>query len=125
MRLIKKALPMILLSLLISGCGGSGSISYEKISAKEAKEKMTDEQVFIVDVRSPQEFQEGHIQNAVNIPLDQIEEIVDQASKDEIILVYCRSGNRSAQAAQKLVELEYEHVFDFGGISDWSYEIVK
>lgn len=112
------------MACMLLACTSSGK-GYESIDAKQAKEKMK-EDVVIVDVRTQAEYEQGHIEDAVNIPLDAmdtIEEIVTDKSKP--LLIYCRSGNRSAQAAQKLVEMQYEKVYDFGGIQDWTYEIVK
>lgn len=101
---------------------------YEQITAKEAKRLMdTESNYIILDTRTEEEFAEGHIKNAVLIPHD---EIVDRAEKEltdkeQLILVYCRSGNRSKKASQNLAELGYTNVKEFGGIKDWQYEIVK
>lgn len=95
------------------------------ITAKEAHEKMQDEDVIIVDVRTEDEYAEGHIPGAILIPNETIgdsmlEELPD---KDAVILIYCRSGNRSAQAAKKLADMGYTSIFDFGGINDWPYAV--
>lgn len=100
---------------------------YRKISAEEAKERMDAGDVIVLDVRTPEEFEEGHIQGAILLP---DYEIVGKAEtvlpdKDTVILVYCRSGNRSEMAAKKLVELGYTGIHDFGGIINWPYEVVK
>ena len=101
---------------------------YEQITAKEAKRLMdTESNYIILDTRTEEEFAEGHIKNAVLIPHD---EILDRAEKEltdkeQLILVYCRSGNRSKKAYQNLAELAYTNVKEFGGIKDWQYEIVK
>ena len=82
----------------------------------------------VIDVRTPAEFAAGHIPNAVNIELDAIvggnipEALADKSAK---YLLYCRSGRRSAIAANALINMGYTNVFDFGGINDWSYEVVK
>ncbi len=101
---------------------------YRKISPQEAKAMMADENVIIVDVRTLGEFEQGYISGAILIP----NETISTASRPQalpdtsaVILVYCRSGNRSAQAARKLVSLGYTQVYDFGGIIDWPYAIVK
>ncbi|MDD3996471.1 MAG: rhodanese-like domain-containing protein [Sphaerochaetaceae bacterium] len=102
---------------------------YRKISAAQAKE-MIDTKAYdvIIDVRTAQEFAQGHIPNAVLIPNETIttsrrpEELPDLHA---VLLVYCRSGNRSAQAAKKLVALGYTKVYDFGGIGDWPYEVTR
>ncbi len=99
---------------------------YMKISAEEAKEIMDGTKEFVlVDVREVDEYDEGHIQGALLIPYDEIEERakMELADKEQLILVYCRSGRRSAIAAQSLVDLGYTNVKDFGGIMDWPYEI--
>lgn len=100
---------------------------YKKITAEEAKGIIDNEDVIIVDVRTQAEYDEGHIKNTVNVPVteiaDKAEEVFDDKSAK--ILVYCRSGNRSATAAKTLIEMGYNNVYDFGGITDWKYEIVK
>lgn len=119
----------IALLVLVSGCSGNDAQkdtnTYETISAEAAKEKMDQGNVIIVDVRTKEEYEEGHIKDAINIPLDDIDQAGDQLKKSDTILVYCRSGNRSAQAARKLSESNYEHIYDFGGITNWPYEIIK
>ena len=84
--------------------------------------------VLVVDVRTPSEFAGGHIEGAISLPNETITTAQQPEAlpdKDAVILVYCRSGNRSAQAARKLVSLGYVNVYDFGGILDWPYEIVR
>ena len=101
---------------------------YKKITAEEAKERMDkDDKVVILDVRTEEEYQEGHVPGAIVITNETIssgplEELPDM---DQAILVYCRSGNRSAQAAKKLAEAGYTQVYDFGGIIDWPYDTEK
>lgn len=115
--------------VLLSGCSGNDTEStistYETISAEKAKEKMDQGNVIIVDVRTKEEYEEGHIKDAINIPLDEIDQASNQLAKNDTILIYCRSGNRSAKAAKKLYEMEYTSIYDFGGITNWPYEIVK
>ena len=81
----------------------------------------------ILDVRTPEEFGEKHIPGAVNIPNETIgtEEIPDLPDKEQLILVYCRSGNRSKQASEKLADLGYTNIVEFGGINDWEGEITS
>ena len=104
------------------------SITYEQISGDEAKHIMDTESGYvIIDARTEEEFDEGHIGNAILIPEY---EITDRAEaeipeKDTLILVYCRSGRRSKIAADALVSLGYTNVKEFGGIIDWQYEIIK
>lgn len=95
------------------------------ISAKVA-EKMMKEDVIILDVREEDEYNEGHIANSILVPYQNIEENIAKlpSDKDQIILVYCRSGRRSNIAANELVERGYHRVYDFGGIEDWPGDIV-
>ena len=104
------------------------TVTYEQISQVEAKNIMDTEDNFIIlDVRTKEEFAEGHIKNALLIPDYEIDTKAEEILKDknQLILVYCRSGNRSKAASQALVELGYTNVKEFGGIIDWKYEIVK
>ena len=80
----------------------------------------------ILDVRTPEEFADKHIPGAINIPNETIgtDEILELPDKDQLILVYCRSGNRSKQASEKLVALGYTNIVEFGGINDWPGETV-
>lgn len=101
---------------------------YARLTAKEAKEAMDSFEAFtILDVRSKAEYDEGHIENAVLIPDNEIKDKIEAAfpDKTEIIFVYCRTGKRSEAAAKELVKLGYNHVYDFGGIVDWEYGTVK
>ncbi len=103
-------------------------MTYEQISPQEAKERMDKEaDVIILDVRTQEEYDSGHIKNAVCLPNEDILSEPDiLPDKGRQILVYCRSGNRSKQAAQKLADMGYENVLEFGGILDWPYpELVE
>ena len=110
------------------GCSDGGSASYDQISGAEAKALMDSESGYIIiDARTQEEYDEGHIPGAIMIPEY---EIADRAEnelpdKDQQILVYCRSGRRSKIAAEELVKLGYTNVKEFGGIIDWEYDIVK
>lgn len=102
--------------------------SYTQISMDEAVTMMEEETDYIIlDVRRPDEFADKHIPNAINVPNETIgeEEIPELPDKDQLILVYCRSGNRSKQASEKLTALGYTNVYEFGGINDWPGETVK
>ena len=102
-------------------------ISYEQISAAEAKEIMdTQEGYAIIDARTEEEFSEGHIKGAIMIPEYEISNRAEKElpDKNQLILVYCRSGRRSKIASEELVKLGYTNVKEFGGIIDWPYEIV-
>ena len=126
-------LPALLVAVvLLSGCGadsgGEGAGGYKQISQEEAAEMMTqDDGHVIVDVRRPDEYDEGHIPGAILIPNESIgEEMPEQLpDKDQIILIYCRSGNRSKEASQKLTDMGYTNIYEFGGISTWPGETVK
>lgn len=128
-----KILATILLGIAIITFGGctskedTSTSSYEKITAKEAKEMMDENSdIIILDVRSEEEFNTGHIEGALLIPDTQITEKAEDtlSEKSATILVYCRSGRRSALAAKDLSELGYSNVYDFGGIIDWEYDTV-
>ena len=116
--------------LLLSGCGGTTvkQNTYQQISQEEAKQRMDEQDVIILDVREVDEYDSGHIPGAVLLPLGTIDK--DSAAavipdKDSVVLVYCRSGNRSKQASSILAELGYTGIFEFGGINTWPYEIVR
>ena len=114
------------LLLLLTGCGGnSADGSYQQITQEEAKEMMDTQEVIILDVREQDEYDDGHIPDAVLLPVGTIDE--DTAAevisrKDSVVLVYCRSGNRSKTASSTLAELGYTNVYEFGGINTWPYE---
>lgn len=113
----------MIVALLMSAC--TPESSYHKISAEEAKQMMDTQAVIIVDVRTLEEYNAGHIENAILIPNESIaSEPSELNDKDATILVYCRSGSRSRAASDTLVELGYKNVYDFGGIIDWPFEIV-
>ena len=134
---MNKKVRLILLAafvLLLTACSSGGQImdgedmvrSYTQISQDQAKEMMEKEDGhIIVDVRRMDEFETGHIPGAICIPNESIgtEQPEDLPDLNQIILVYCRSGNRSKQAAQKLFDMGYTNVYEFGGIIDWTGEI--
>ena len=102
--------------------------SYVSISQEEAKKIMeTEENYIILDVRTHEEFQTGHIPGAVCFPLDQVAEKAGEVIPDQdmLYLVYCRSGRRSKEASQILAQLGYTNIREFGGILDWPYEVEK
>lgn len=114
-------------ALLLAGCAGS-SAGYENISAEQAMNIMkSDADCVIVDVRTKEEYDEGHIRNALLIPVSQIEQGArDQLQdREQTVLVYCRSGARASTACSRLVKMGYQHVYNFGGIIDWPYEVVR
>ena len=113
-------------ALLLTGCiGGQSKAAYRRVSAEEAQQIMKNESGYqIVDVRTPEEYASGHIPNAICIPNESIgkQPPTELSDKKQLLLIYCRSGRRSKEAANKLVELGYENVVDFGGIIDWPGE---
>jgi len=120
-----------LLVLSLTGCAAQTpseppAVEYKKITPQEAQEMMS-ENVMILDTRTQEEFDEGHIPNAVLLPDYEVKEKAESVlpDKNQTILVYCRSGRRSALAANDLIEMGYTKVFDFGGIIDWTGEVVK
>ncbi len=128
----------ILLAILFAGClitgctaEGNGSTAdngYKQINAAEAMKLMeTEENYIILDVRRQDEFESGHIPGAVCVPNETIGTgaISELPDKEQLILVYCRSGRRSKQAAEKLVRMGYTNIVEFGGINDWHGETVK
>ena len=101
--------------------------TYRQISVNEAVYMMEQESDYIIlDVRRPDEFAAGHIPNAINVANEIIgtAEIPELPDKDQLIMVYCRSGRRSKEASEKLVELGYTNIVEFGGILDWTGETV-
>ena len=106
--------------------GSGSSASYQQVDAETAKELMdTEDDYVILDARTQAEYDEGHIPGAILIPHDTVATAAEDAlpDKDQLILVYCRSGNRSKQASQALVDLGYTNVIEFGGINNWPYEV--
>ena len=100
--------------------------SYQQITQEAAKEMMDTQEVVILDVREQHEYDSGHIPGAVLLPVGTIAEdtaasVIDEL--DTVVLVYCRSGNRSKTASQGLAALGYTNIYEFGGINDWPYEI--
>lgn len=98
--------------------------AYHKISAAEAKKMMDKDDVVVVDVRRADEYAQEHIPGALLIPNESIKDTEPEAlpDKEAAILIHCRSGVRSKQAANKLVKMGYTNIYDFGGIIDWPYD---
>lgn len=126
-----KRILMLFLSLvlLLCGCANHSTqsyVNYESISMSEGIERMENEEGYIIlDVRRADEFEAGHIPGAVNLPNEEIanDEIAILPDKEQTIYIYCRSGNRSKQAANKLAALGYNNIIEFGGILDYTGEI--
>ena len=126
---MKKLMSILVSALMLTGCkmGGKPANTYRQISMDEAVTMMAEEQGYIIlDVRHPDEFAAGHIPNAVNVPNESIgtDEVPELPDKNQLIMVYCRSGRRSIEAAEMLVKLGYTNIVEFGGILDWKGEIV-
>lgn len=126
---MKKWIPFLLSFLILSGCGTQQAANgYQQITMDEAITLMEEEKdSIILDVRTQDEYSESHIPGTVNIPNETIgtDEIPELPDKEQLILVYCRSGNRSKQASEKLAALGYTNVKEFGGINDWPGETVS
>lgn len=128
MKKIRGFFIMLLISLSLFGmtaCDGDSVITYEQITPQEAKVLMdTETDYIIIDARTEEEFAQGHIANAILIPEYEVAERAEKElpNKNQLILVYCRSGRRSKIAAEELVKLGYTNVKEFGGIIDWPYE---
>ena len=132
-KMIKRRIVSIFAALVflivISGCSAEekGSV-YMNIAPEKANEMMNElEEFVLLDVRSEEEFSEGHIPGAIVIPHEEISERAEAEipEKDVPVFVYCRSGRRSKIAAEELVSLGYSEIYEFGGIGDWPYEIEK
>ena len=126
---MKKIIPFLMALLLLAGCGAQSEEStYRQVNAEEADSMMEEESGYLIlDVRTAEEYSEKHIPGAINIPNETIgtEDIPELPDKEQLILVYCRSGNRSKQASEKLVKLGYTNIVEFGGINDWTGETVS
>ena len=127
---MKKLIPLLLSALMFTGCAGTSNSqtnTYRSITMDEVVTMMAQETGYIIlDVRRPDEFAEGHIPGAINVANETIgtDEIPELPNKDQLIMVYCRSGRRSKEASEKLVKLGYTNIVEFGGILDWKGEIV-
>ena len=126
------SLLLLLAVMMLTACGqdkenDQGAV-YVNITAEEAKQIMdTEEGYIILDVRTQEEYDQGHIPGAVVISHEEIAEKAENVltDKDQLILLYCRSGRRSKIAAEALAELGYTNIKEFGGIIDWPYEVEK
>ena len=127
---MKKLIPILSSVLMFTGCAGTSNNqtnTYRSITMDEAVTMMAQETGYIIlDVRRPDEYAAGHIPNAINVPNESIgtSEIPELPDKNQLIMVYCRSGRRSKEASEKLVKLGYTNIVEFGGILDWKGETV-
>ena len=127
---MKRILALILAMLLVlAGCGGTTvENTYQQITQEAAKEMMDTQEVIVLDVREQDEFDAGHIPGAVLLSVGTITKDTAAAvipELDSVVLVYCRSGNRSKTASKALIDLGYTNVYEFGGINTWPYEVVQ
>lgn len=125
---MKKIIALLLFILVLSGCAAqSEETGYRQVTTDEAISIMEEEKDYIIlDVRTPEEYKSKHIPGAINIPNETIgtEDIPGLPDKEQLIMIYCRSGNRSKQAAEKLAAQGYTNIVEFGGINDWTGETV-
>lgn len=136
-RIIASIFAIITMASLITGCAAKNQKTqettamtgtYQQITQDEAKRIMdTRDDYIIVDARDQYEYDQGHIKDAIVIPYTDIEDLAEQKlpNKEQLILVYCRSGRRSKIAAQSLADMGYTNVKEFGGIIDWQYGVEK
>jgi rhodanese-related sulfurtransferase len=114
---------IIIFVVILSACG-IGSEGYRNVTTEEAKQLIDNKEVVVLDVRTPEEYQDGHIPNAILIPLQELENKLNDLDKEEPYLVVCRSGNRSAQASEILTSNSFANIYNMaGGMSDWDYDI--
>ena len=129
---MKKLYFLLLAVMLLTACGqtkeNDREAAYMNITAEEAKQIMDNEEGYIIlDARTQEEYDQGHIPGAIVISHEEIAEKAEDVltDKEQLILVYCRSGRRSKIAAEALAELGYTNIREFGGIIDWPYEVEK
>ncbi len=126
---MKKLVILILIISLISGCQSKNNNlkndQIRKIDQSTVYASINDSNIYIIDVREPDEYSQSHIENAYNVPYTSITDISKlNINLDSKIIVYCQSGNRSRMAANRLIEMGYTNVYDMGGIIYWNYELV-
>ena len=112
---------------MITGCSSHNNITHEVafIDGEKVYQMIKNKDTYIIDVREDYEYKSGHLPNSYNIPLGDINSIsLNNFSHTSTIIVYCRSGNRSSTAANLLIKLGYENVYDMGGITNWPYDLV-
>lgn len=122
---MKKIFLLLICITIFAGCDKP---IYEEITADEAYKMINKKDVIVLDVREDNEFNQGHLENAINIPFDELEDRFMKevtSDKDQIIILYCRSGHRAMIGAETLASLGFTNLYTFGSIDDWEYEIVK
>lgn len=133
MKKIALALLVFVSMLTLAACGSAGTSSensdgklYENVSVKQAKELIDNDEVIVIDVRTQEEYDEGHIPNATLIPEDEIDNKMEDLDKDASYLMVCRSGNRSSNASEMLAKNGFEHIKNLkGGMNEWTYDVEK
>lgn len=124
---MKKIIFLVLVCFFVVGCTKNKDTGINKITKSEVYDNIDTGKYVILDVREEEEYNEGHIANAINISVNSIYEEIEKTlvNKNLNIVVYCRGGSRSLEASKKLVELGYVNVYDMGGIVNWEYDLVK
>ncbi len=128
---MKRFIVILLVLFVLAGCQQKEpvqEITYRQVNSEQAIQMMAENEGYIIlDVRTAAEYHEGHIEGAINVPNEEIsdKEISRLPDKSQMIFVYCRSGNRSKDASEKLVKLGYTNIVEFGGINTWPNELVK
>ena len=119
---MKKIFLLLIYITIFAGCDKP---IYEQITADEAHEMISKKDVIILDVREDNEFNQGHLENAINIPLEDLEKRLNELNKDNKIIVYCLSGTRADIALEILEKNGFNNIYTFGGIEDWNYELYE
>ena len=124
-----KKILCLLLILMLCGCGNesikNNEVSVMDINTETVYSEVDNKDVYIIDVREDYEYDSGHIENAINIPVSEINKIKrNEISLDSVVIVYCKSGNRSSKAADMLLKLGYKNVYEMGGVNLWEYGLI-
>lgn len=122
---MKRWIWLLIACVWIMGCEQQEEAVIQTLTPAQVQTMLEQQSAILIDVRSEAEYEQQHIPNALNIPLDQLSRITDMIAFDEAVILYCRSGSRSAQAATQLRSMGYTNIYDLGGIQDWPYELVK
>ena len=113
----------LILVVLLTSCGVSSG-GYSNVTAEKAKQLIDNKEVVVLDVRTPEEFEEGPIPNSILVPVQELEFRLNELGKEEHYLVVCRSGNRSTQASEILINNKFTNIYNMtGGMNNWPYEI--
>jgi rhodanese-related sulfurtransferase len=121
---MNRIIPLLIIVVVFLTACGISSEGYRNVSSEEAKQLIDNKDVVVLDVRTPEEYQEGHIPNAILIPLQELENKLNELDKKEHYLVVCRSGNRSAQASEVLTSNSFANIYNMtGGMNNWAFEI--